>query len=146
MNSLRLSFYRVCGLILLATAFAKIFSAFGRAKILFTPDPVFYVSQRIVLAEAGVLEFAIGMLLLFWKCEQDKWKMLTLLCVCFWTYRVAVLISGAGGPCPCLGNVFDWSPWLRDHSQGLILAVLILMSLGVLVFNPLRNPSFKKTI
>ena len=126
--------YILSGILLLATAILKLISAVGHAKILKTYDPVFFMlTTGSVLSGAGIFEIIIGLILILNSSQPLKWHSLAFMCACFWSYRIGVLIVKPGKPCPCLGTVFGWFPWLNTHAQHVSLGILVFFMLCLIV-------------
>ena len=129
--------YIISGALLLATAILKFISAAGHAKILKTYDPVFYMmTTKSVLSGAGGFEVVVGLILILGRSQSLKWLSLALACGCFWAYRIGVLMVNPGKPCPCLGTVLAWFPWLQTHAQHLALGILIFLTLCLILCKP----------
>lgn len=130
--------YRIAGVLLLVSAFTKFISVFGHARILKTMDPVFFmVTTKFVLLEVGILETAAACILIFGRSLFMKWMTLLILCLGFWSYRLGVLLVAPGRPCPCLGTIWDWSPWLRTHGDLFPLCILLFLTICLIICKPI---------
>jgi len=139
--------YRTAGGLLLATATAKLISFFGHAKILYTLDPVFFIlTTKFLLLQAGIFEIVVGLTLLANTSSLLKWMLLLFTCLCFWSYRLGILIVNPGKPCSCLGTIFDWSPWLQTYSQYIALGILIFFTICLIPCNPRFQNSLEKYV
>ena len=129
-GNVRIFLTRFLGAVLIMTAIAKLISAFNKALINFSPDPLLsFLSVRTVTLLAGVTELALG--IGFWVRRLDRlhpkmalWFGSVLSC-----YRLGLLLIGYHGHCPCLGNATDWLPgskvWVQPALLGIILALLL---------------------
>jgi hypothetical protein len=137
--------FRIAGGLLFVTAIVKFISVFGHAKILNSHDPVFYMlTTKSLLFEAGVFEIMAGLTLMLNKSPLLKWMVLLFTCLCFWSYRLGVLIVNPGKPCPCFGTIFDWSPWLHAYAQYIALGILIFLTICLIPCNPRFQNSLGK--
>jgi hypothetical protein len=96
-----------CAVVLLLTALAKFSSAFGQAKILDFPDPLWGISNRQLLLVVAALEFAVAAFLLTPVRVEVKFLVTAWLGANFILYRVAVELLKPGKLCPCLGSVTE---------------------------------------
>lgn len=119
------------GVLLLATAAAKLVSAGGNARILQFPDPVFAIPFRRVFWIVGGLELVIALICLFGKWPRLQAGLVAWLATSFAVYRLALNLSGYHSPCHCLGNLTDAlhiSPETADNAMKVVLAYLLIGS------------------
>lgn len=95
----------VAAALLVAAALSKLYTSLGDLPMLELFDPVLLVKNRYLLIGVGLLEIGIAAVLLVSKQWWFKGILLLWLSVNFVLYRLAFFLSGAGEPCPCLGNV-----------------------------------------
>ena len=96
-------------LILAATAFVKLVSAFQGGAYLLTPDPVFGIFDNgQVLCLAGAFELAIAAALLLPCALKLKVVLLLATSNLFIGYRIGRLIMRATGHCMCFGYLGHW--------------------------------------
>lgn len=128
--SLTRIFLTSVAVVLFITASAKLISAFGSAKILQVPDPVFSLPYGELLLWAACLEFAILGTLLSAGRERAK------LCLVGWAAGIFLLYRGAnwlmvgGAPCPCLGTVTDYLQIPKGVADALLFSFLAYMVFG----------------
>jgi hypothetical protein len=113
------------GVILFATAVAKLYSAGGTAQVLTYLDPIIPASNRQVFYISGLLELAISAFLLL-KNGGQKTKLLVIawLATTFLLYRVGLAWEHAPNLCDCLGNLSDTLPISPRIINPVMLAVL----------------------
>jgi len=122
-------------LLLIGTAAAKVIAIARHKPFIAQLDGVVpHLTVRDTMVAAVVLE--VGFAVFIWVCRSRLSAMvacswLVLLFVC---YRVAAWELFVRRPCPCLGDVLDWTrlpQWSKDH---LALALLCYMGVGSLFF------------
>jgi hypothetical protein len=124
-------FIFLSGLLLLATAAAKLVSASGHAGILRMTNPIFGISFRNVLWIVGFLELVVALICFLGKQQKLKIWLIAWLATCFLMYRVGSVVMYNSKFCPCLGNLTDAlhiSPQAADTTAKIILAYLLLGS------------------
>jgi len=122
------------GMILLLTGIAKIWSAFGDAKILADIDPLFGLRFRLLILGAGTLEFVIA-IGCFGKCKKLATIFIAWLATSLLAYRLSLWEIGWRRPCSCLGNFTDAlhiPPQTADTVMKIILAYLLIGSYATL--------------
>jgi hypothetical protein len=140
--SLKRKFILSCILILLVTGTAKIWSAFGQAKILELSDPVFGVRFGHLFLSVGLLEIAAAMFCFFVVREVTGLVIIIWLGSCFLVYRAALHWVGWGSHCPCLGTLSDAlkiSPHVADLIMVVLLSYMVSGSFWLLVLSIARN-------
>ncbi len=123
--------YTSFGVILILTAFAKLFGVFlGPERALSQLDWVFQIEMRWVLLFAALLEAAIGAILL--SHVRNNIKCVSGLAFFLWLGIYRVFGAWLGGPdpngCGCLGYITD-SLGIRHQSADKWLMVLLLLGL-----------------
>ena len=118
------------------TGVAKLISAFGHAKIIDYPDPIFQVPNKYVFAFVGVIELIIAYL-----CFSSN-RLGLAACLVAWLgsnfllYRIGLRWINVAKPCPCLGNVTDAlhiAPRTADTAMLLILTYLLVGSWAIII-------------
>ena len=125
------SFIVSAGVLLLATAAAKLVSAGGNAHILQFPDPILVIPYRHVFWAVGGLELVIALICLFSNRTRLQAGLVAWLATSFVIYRLALYLSGYHGLCHCLGNLTDAlriSPQAADTAMKIVLAYLLVGS------------------
>jgi len=125
------------GIILAITGLAKVWSAFGKVKLLEVSDPIIGLPFGDLLLAVGLVEMAIA-----WFCFFGKRSVLpTTLVAWFATnllmYRLGLRWMGWHKPCNCLGNLTDTlhlSPQAADNIMKLVLAYLLVGSYGLVIW------------
>jgi hypothetical protein len=126
------------GIILAITGLAKVWTAFGKMKLLTVSDPITGIPFRELLLAVGLVEIAIA-----WFCFFGKRPVLaTWLAAWFATellvYRLGLWWMDWHRPCSCLGNLTDAlhiSPQLADRIMKTVLCYLFLVSYALLVWS-----------
>jgi hypothetical protein len=123
--------------ILALTGGAKLFSAFGPARLLDSPDPMFGVPFRHLMLLTGVLEVIVALFCVWTSSPYVSALMISWLSVLFVAYRVGLHWLGAGDrPCGCLGTLTDAlriSPQTADGIMKALLGYLLLGSCALLL-------------
>jgi hypothetical protein len=95
------------GILLLATAIAKLISAGGSALVLEVPDPILLISFRHLLLVVGACELLIALFCIFGHRIIAQACLVAWLATNFLVYRVAFILNGDRRPCPCLGTLTE---------------------------------------
>ncbi len=128
-------FLFVAGVLLLATASAKLISSFGSAGILQNPDPIIGLTFRNEFRLVGAVELVIALVCLFGKGIKSQAGLVAWLSTTILAYRLGLVWFGYHKPCPCLGNLTDAlhiSPQTADTAMKIILAYLLIGSYATL--------------
>jgi uncharacterized membrane protein len=123
------------GFVLLLTGVAKVWSAFGSARILQNSDPILGLQFNHLMFVTGALEMVAAYLCLFSKFCHLALILVAWLATNFVFYRLGLLWVGYHKPCPCLGNFTDAlhiSPQTADTAMKIILAYLLIGSYSAL--------------
>ncbi len=119
------------GVLLLATALAKLVSSFGNAGVLGLPDPVFGIRYRRLFWIAGALELAVASVCFFGRRVSTKALLVAWLGALFLVYRLGLLSAGFHMPCRCLGSLtaaLGIPEQSADHLMRFALAYLLVGS------------------
>lgn len=116
------------------TAFAKLYSAAGEARILTLSDPLFLLTNREVLMAVGLLELVVVAYLLFGCHTLKKHLLIIWLSLNFIVYRVGIWWVAPGKPCPCLGTLTARLPLKPDTVDLLLKLVITYMLCGSVLF------------
>ncbi len=133
-----------CGVVLMATALAKLYSAFGDLRILDQPDPLFtFLTNRELLLLAALLELGVAWFL-FRSSVGRSAKLLSIpwIAAVFACYRCGLWAVGYGSTCSCLGHLTDplgISPESADLVAKGVLAYFLTGSIASFCF--LENPA-----
>jgi hypothetical protein len=107
-NPLTKLYFMGAFLLLLSAAFGKFYSAFSdphELPMLRMLDPIFLVENWAVMIGTGLVEVSGLIILVASRRSWFKATFLVWLSLNFILYRLAYFSSGAGRPCPCLGNL-----------------------------------------
>ena len=123
-------FLMTAGLIFLTTGLAKSISAFGHAKILIVPDPIFHWQFRHLLLAIGLVEIVASCSCFFKRTRGTALALTAWLSTGFCLYRVGLWFVGWDGACPCLGTLSD-ALHVRAHlADNILKALLFYLLLG----------------
>lgn len=123
------------GAILSVTAFAKLISSFGHARILEYNDPLLVMPFRYVFWTVGVIELFVASICFSGKDVRTRARLVAWLATGFLIYRLGLLLVAYRRPCSCLGNLTDAlhiPPQTADTAMKIILAYLLLGSYATL--------------
>ena len=136
-----------CAAVLSLTAIAKLSSAFGHAKILDFPDPLWGISNRRFLGVMAAVEFAVAALMLTRVRAEVKFLGTAWLGANFILYRVAMAILRPGKLCPCLGSVTERLR-LNETTVGYVLSALAFYMFigGLLCYFQGRRRGFESCV
>jgi hypothetical protein len=126
-------FYCVAG-ILVVTAIAKLISLSSSDHIWAVEEPIFGLAYRPLFATLAGAELLLAGCIVFLLSLPLKHALIGAFAACGISYHAARAFAQIPEPCPCLGKLFAWSPWLDQHSGGIALGLLILMGLMSLYF------------
>lgn len=121
--------------LLVFTATAKFWSAFGETTLLREADPLFGLSFRTLVLVAAALELGVAAICLL-RPAVDGLLAIAWLSTAFLTYRIGLWWIGWKKPCSCLGNLTDAlhiSPQLADNIMKGLLAFMLIGSVALLV-------------
>jgi hypothetical protein len=130
-------FLHSAGVLLVATALAKLMSSFGSAPILLTSDPILVIPFRYVFWLVGGIEMSVAALCFWGRKPWVAAAFVAWLASAFVLYRLGLIAIGYARPCTCLGNLTDalhLSPAAANSIMVLILAYLFVGSYGSLVW------------
>lgn len=120
--------YRVIGVVLIATAIAKIAALFGDAKLLLMDDPITGLQYRKLLTMATFLEVVVGAICILGKHSSLKSASTLWLASVFIIYRVGTLLNPYHGTeCPCLGSLTEVLGISTGTANKLLLGIVVLM-------------------
>jgi hypothetical protein len=117
----------IASLILFATAIIKAVGLDSGPKWLDEPDALFQVPNWAVVSLAIGIEAATGFALLFVPGRLPIIALRSLTGI-FAVYHTLRVLIGFKEPCSCLGRLSDWSPFFRDHADGLTLLILLVLA------------------
>lgn len=108
----------------------KVFSAFSDAKVLDALDPILQVANRSVFILVGSYELMLCLLLVgLGNNWVTRLLLLWFISSCI-TYQVSLALIGWTGHCKCLGNLFEWFPWLARFQESVLLGALLVLTLA----------------
>jgi len=130
-------YLKSCGIILLITGLAKIWTAFSKLKILFVADPILSIKFGHLMLMVGLIEIVLGTF-----CFFGKWTTFTSISLASFAtnlliYRVGLWWIDWKKPCSCLGNLSDALhifPQTADSLMKALLAYLLIGSYVSLMF------------
>ena len=124
---------RTAAALLFMVGLLKITGSFTHVAYLADPDPVLsFLSNKLLLRMAGVVELIIAMVIVLSPREWYARYSLLSLCSSFMVYRSGLLLLNVQSPCPCLGRASDWlhlTPRQADHLALLLLVVLLSIAI-----------------
>jgi len=119
------------GAILIVTGIAKIWGAFGHARVLMVPNPLLGLNFGHLMMTVGLVEMFVAMVCFFSSSTQLAVGFVAWLATSFLLYRFGFAWMGYHQPCPCLGNLTDAihiPPQTADTAMKIILAYLLIGS------------------
>jgi hypothetical protein len=125
------SFLPIAGGLLLITGAAKLWSAFGSAKLLAIADPIVGIQFRYLLLAVGAAEAAVAFVCLFTHKTHLATLLVAWLSTGFLLYRLGLWWIKWESPCACLGrltNALPISPQWADNIMKVVLAYLLVGS------------------
>jgi len=123
-------------IILILTGFAKLFSAYGHAKIILAPNAIIpHFQNRHIFILAGLLEIGIGLLCFSTeRAKLSKLVTLNVLTLCFLVYRFGLWWVGFNGACPCMGNAAAWLHLSPEVANNIMKSVLLYLQVFGILF------------
>jgi hypothetical protein len=141
LTKLALAHYWVSGLVLVATAVAKLATLASGSTALRTTDPVIGISNGAIFATVAVVEVLIVQALVLLRSTNAKNLVLLWFGGSVLLYRLAALAQAGPAPCSCLGtfgNLLPVSP--ATIQAGLTLfAVYLVCSSALLLWYEKRG-------
>src|SRR5882757_11632 len=102
------NYYRFSvGVIFALTGIAKVWSAFGDARILLQHDPILGLQFGNLMFVVGIFELALAGICLFGKSRMFWAILVACLSTNILAYRLGLWLMGWHRPCRCLGNLTD---------------------------------------
>ncbi|HTI69415.1 MAG TPA: hypothetical protein VMF06_05590 [Candidatus Limnocylindria bacterium] len=132
-NKTRHFFLVSSGVLLGLTGAIKLISTISPAKLLATPDAVFYLPRWELLAAAGIVEVAVAAYIFVGRQGMLKVQMIAWLAGILSIYRLGMLWVESPVPCSCLGNATDWFPFLAPYENPAMIGLLIYLFSGSLL-------------
>ena len=117
--------------ILALTGAAKVWSAFGNAKLLAVADPIVGITFGHLMLVVGMAEIVIALFCFFGKSQKVALGLVAWLATNFVVYRLGLWWVGYHKPCSCLGNLTDAlhiSPQTADTAMKILLSYLFIGS------------------
>ena len=123
-------FLRTMAVVLFITAFAKLLSLFGTAKILDSKHPLLLVKYRHVLGWTALLELAVA--LRIWPVRRPVEGCLLVFALGSWfaLYHLFVMFAVDYYVCPCLGTATQWLPISARTLDYAIKGIVAIMIAG----------------
>ena len=125
-------FINSAGVILAATAIAKLVSSGGNSKFLYSIDPIIPLSVRDLLWVVGLVELGVALILFLNRHTVTKLVLLAWLTASFSVYRSGLLILGHRH-CPCMGSFAESIGLSPGAADVIMLGVLIYLLIGTLL-------------
>lgn len=123
------------GVIFSISGMAKVWSAWGSARLLQHLDPILNIQFGHLMFAAGVLELLIASICLFNRRQMLVSILVAWLATSLLIYRMGLWWIGWQRPCNCLGNLTDAlhiSQQTADTVMKIILAYLLIGSYAIL--------------
>ena len=114
--------YKSAAALLLLTAAAKLFGAFGNAKILHVQDQLLHLGYRPVMLLAALVEIVVAFFLLKSRGNLQRSLALLWLSANFLAYHLGNYLLGIHY-CPCLGSLADRLPLPRGLPNVFLLVI-----------------------
>ena len=127
--------------VLVLTAIAKLFSLSSSEGVWSVNEPIFGLAYRPLFAILAGLELVLAVCVLCRLPLQLKHSLIGLFAACGICYHAARAFAQIPEPCPCLGKLFEWSPWLERHGGMIALGILVFFAVMSLYFALLATRS-----
>lgn len=134
---MNIGFVRTTGMVLIATAIAKVWSVFGQSRVLVMVDPIAGISFRWLLVAVGMLELLVAGVCLFGKNMRVAMLLVAWLATNFAVYRAGLWWMGWLRPCHCMGalaGAMHLSDQAADNIMRAVLLYLLIGSYGLLLW------------
>lgn len=125
-------------LLLITAALSKLSTIVAALPILNGVDPIFSVNNRYILTGVAIAELSCAAIVAFSAQAWLKALALAWIATNFILYRAALVLSGAGTPCPCLGSI-GAKVGLSSAATEFITKSTVVFFLGVAVFIIVRH-------
>jgi len=129
--------------LLITTAFLKLVAAAGSAPVLRNFDEVTGLNLRHLMILSAIVEVLVCCTLIILRSDYWRGVCLVGLGGQFGLYHIAWILMGCHQPCPCLGRVWDWVPWLHaveSHETKAAAAIAVVITLcGTILMHPHAN-------
>ena len=116
--------------LLICTAFAKLLSATGNAKVLQSQDPVFSIPFRTLFWVVGGIELIVAFACLLKARLLLQLGLIGWLATNFVIYRLGLSLLGYRKPCPCLGSLTDELHLSMQTAESILIIVLAYLLIG----------------
>ncbi len=128
-----------CATLLLITAGFKLHAALlSSAMIMKQPDPIFLVSNRLLMLGTSFFEILAAAILLLNFSQRINLRLIEWTGFCFLSYHVISWFVGTN-VCPCLGRIVKISSWLDAHQNIFIWAIIFYMMSGSFLLLKRKN-------
>ena len=125
-------------LLLIAAALSKVWAIAAALPVLNGVDPMFSVNNRYILIGVAIAELSCAAVVAFSAQAWLKALALAWIATNFILYRAALVLSGAGTPCPCLGGI-GARVGLSSAATEFITKSTVVFFLGVAAFIIVRH-------
>lgn len=124
------AYIRSVAMVLALTAFGKLYSSFGMARILMSNDPIFHIRFKYLFLLAGFIEIVIATFC--WSCKSERLNCILIawLGTLILGYRVGSWWVGYHGPCHCLGNLTGALHISNNDADAFMKLVLVYLLVG----------------
>jgi hypothetical protein len=123
---------------LVLTGLIKLISSTKSVGILKEPDPVFGISNRLLIRTAGVTEVLLALSIAVLNTVTAI-RLVAFSALNFLVYRMISFALAPGAPCPCLGYIHAWIGMSDKSANWVTLALLMYMCIGSWYFLFLPN-------
>lgn len=129
------------------TAMLKLHTVFSSsALIVDQADPVFHISNRLLMLAVAIVEVMAGVALLLNFSQKLNLGLIGWIGLSFLSYHIFSWIVGEAS-CPCLGKLVTLAPWLDARQSVFIWSIILYFLAGPfwLMLSGKRASSREKT-
>lgn len=128
-----------CATLLFVTAMLKLHAVFSSsALIVDQTDPVFHISNRLLMLIVAIVEVVAGVTLLLNFSQKLNLGLIGWTGLSFLSYHIFSWIVGEAS-CPCLGKLVTLSPWLDARQSVFIWSIILYLLAGPFWLMPGRK-------
>ncbi len=119
-----------CATLLIMTAMLKLHAVFSSSALIVDQvDPVFHISNRLLMLAVAIVEVMAGVALLLNFSQKLNLGLIGWIGLSFLSYHIFSWIVGEAS-CPCLGKLVTLAPWLDARQSVFIWSIILYFLAG----------------
>lgn len=124
-------YFLTCAVVFFLTAGAKLWSASLDSRALTIIEPITSLRYGDLFVAVALVEIIIGVLIILPLSRSKKYAAIGVFIFTGLAFHVARYAANVSMPCPCMGELLSWSPWLNEHQSEVAVAALLIMAVSL---------------